>query len=150
VFVRQSESGLSSLTYFVAKDVSFIPLMMLYSLVFATVSWTISFFQAPFWEFARVVFLEFWMALSVGYLASIPIKRRENSQVACLSIVITLLIFSGSLLSLNDMKNIGFPLSWIPDYSFQRYGLESLYLSELKEYSKIYDVEISQKSSGLQ
>jgi len=138
IFKKESESGLNTFAYFIAKDISSLPSVILAPIVFSTVLCTLQQPRAPFYEYWYSLTLIYWVAFGLGYIVSLTF----NSQIAQLAAVVIVIMhntMNGISPTYPEVKKMAFPLNVSPFVNFLFYAQQILYIHELKEYSSIYD-----------
>jgi hypothetical protein len=129
-----------TIAYFIGKDAAMLPQMLLGPFVFG-----LSFFAlaAPRADFGLyyIIFLGLYFASSAyGYVISAVVPPSLAFLAGVVAIFTTAMV-SGAVPSLKDMRTKMFPLYWLPDVAFERYGVEALYLYEVDTYKDIINLQ---------
>ena len=80
-----------------------------------------------------------FVSYGIGYLLSL-IFPASLSKVAGVVFVVINYLVSGIRPTMSEMDDMFFPMPYIYSLSFLRYSTEALYLTEVKKYSQVYDV----------
>ncbi|KAL9646021.1 hypothetical protein ABK040_012080 [Willaertia magna] len=140
VFIREARSGLSYIAYFLSKNIVQLPQICIAPLIYLSVFYMINTLRANFFEIYYVLILLHFVNYGVGYFLSILIPG-PLSQLASVVFVLVQSLLAGSRPTLKQMKDMPFPMPYIPWISYIRYGQEALYILEVKEYSKVFNIE---------
>jgi ABC-type multidrug transport system ATPase subunit len=149
VFMRESQTGLSSLCFFWSKDLASLPLNIFAPWIFLVMYYTLIGPRAQVYEVYYVLFLTYYTSYGLGYLVSIVINP-INAQLFAVVIVFILNVFSGSTTTLREFKEMTPPMNILPYCSYLSFGLETGYLLELRYYKNIYNINKSMSLFGYQ
>ncbi len=147
VFQRESQYGLNSLGYFLAKDVANLPMILLAPIIFLSLYYFAITPRAPLWEYYCILLLLYWSSFGLSYIVSI-VANPNIAQLACVVVIFVFNIFSGQRPMLPEYTQMGFPMSYVPSFSYLRYCLEVIYLNELLQYQHLYDINTSLQLFG--
>ncbi|KAG2393483.1 hypothetical protein C9374_007014 [Naegleria lovaniensis] len=147
VFYRESQTGLSTFCYFWAKDISLFIVNIFAPVVFLSIYYTTVSPRAPVYEYYYVLLLVYWTSYGLGYFISIIIKP-NIAQLTAVVIVFIFNTFSGATTPLPTLKEMYFPINYLPYLSYLTYSHENAYLIELKRYEGMYDLSKSLKIMG--
>ncbi|KAL9658612.1 hypothetical protein ABK040_006149 [Willaertia magna] len=141
-FLRESQSGINSLTYFIVKDCCAFLYMISGSIMF-----TVSFYflAKPVESFSFYFLLLLLLSCTtfpLGYIISI-VMPPQLAQVTSVVIVFIFYIFSGVTPTLQEISEMVLPIPIMPYISYLRYIRELLYLGELNTYSDKYFIKKS-------
>ena len=129
-----------TIAYFLGKDAAMLPQMLIGPLVFGLSFFALTTPRAPFILY-YIVFLGLYFASSAyGYIVS-SLVPPNLAQLAGVVAIFTTAMVSGAVPSLKDMKTKMFPLYWLPDIAFERYGVEALYVAEVDTYRHIITLQ---------
>jgi len=140
VFWRESSAGVNTLAYFLGKDIAQLPSMLLSPLLFLTLFYSIVAPRSPFLSLYIVLLLIQFTAVSLGYLVSIVVHPGV-AQLSGVVAVLVCMMFSGARPTLGELKAMPFPLPYMPYGSYLRWAQEAFYITEVKRYASVYDVD---------
>jgi hypothetical protein len=108
--------------------------------------------RAMFVEYYWLLFLVNWCSHGLGFIVSILVKPHV-AQLAAVVVVFLFNIFSGcksyncimcsntvAVLFLPDIDKMIPPINYVPWVTYLMYGLQGLYITELRYFEKIYDL----------
>jgi ABC-type multidrug transport system ATPase subunit len=147
VYSRESESGLRTISYFIAKDLAMLPLTLLAPLIFLSVFYMIQAPRAAFIEYYYSALLIYWTAYGFGYFISVVLKP-NLAQLAAVVMIVIMFALNGVTPKLPDYKKMSFPLNALPYTSFLFYGQQVVYLLEIRRYKHLYDITASLDAFG--
>eukprot|EP00003_Mantamonas_plastica_P030396 TRINITY_DN752_c2_g1_i1.p1 TRINITY_DN752_c2_g1~~TRINITY_DN752_c2_g1_i1.p1 ORF type:complete len:202 (+),score=48.80 TRINITY_DN752_c2_g1_i1:2-607(+) len=133
VFWRENSSGANALAYFLGKNIAQFPRIALVPLVFLSSYYTLVSPRGYLSDYYLVFLLLQFTAEAFGYLISIVVAP-NRSQLAGVVIILVNQMFSGARPTLPELKNMFFPMPYIPYVSYIRWGQEAIYLNEMKRY----------------
>ncbi|XP_046860536.1 putative white-brown complex homolog protein 30 [Xenia sp. Carnegie-2017] len=141
VFWRESASGINRVSYYLAVNIAYIPILLVSPAVYLSLYYSIAAFLAPF-SSHYFVFLCSWFCLSgLGYVLSLIMTPRNSQMAAIVTVVIMALLSGGSpeLCKLDDtvIATIFYNLS------FSRWVAEAIFEIEAKEHSAVLSDIIS-------
>ncbi|XP_046860525.1 ABC transporter G family member 28-like isoform X2 [Xenia sp. Carnegie-2017] len=130
VFWRESASGINRVSYYLAVNIAYIPILLVSPAVYLSLYYSIAAFLAPF-SSHYFVFLCSWFCLSgLGYVLSLIMTPRNSQMAAIVTVVIMALLSGGSpeLCKLDDtvIATIFYNLS------FSRWVAEAIFEIEAK------------------
>jgi hypothetical protein len=147
VFIRESTSGLKTLPYFLAKNLSNLLNILLGPLLYMSLFYTLSSPRAEFWEIYVALLLLYFCAFAFGYFVSI-IFDQNVGKLASVILILLFQMFSGGGPTLPDFEEMSPPMKYLPNASFLRWGMEMLYTTEIIKFSKIYNIQYSLETWG--
>ncbi|KAG2383010.1 hypothetical protein C9374_004977 [Naegleria lovaniensis] len=147
VFKKERSSGLSTIAYFLAKNLEQLPNIVLGPLIFLSIFLCLYAPRASFGEYYYIILLMQFSAFGLGSLISVSI-RMDLSQLASAVSVLVFQLVGGSKPTLPQMKSIFVPMYWFSCISYIRYCQEALYLVEIKYYKDTYDIKSSLELFG--
>lgn len=130
VFWRESASGINTLAYFLGKDLSYIPNMLVAPLLFEALFYSITAPRSTFIDLYFILLCVEIVSVSLGFLVSIVVKP-SVSQLTGVVIVMIMVMFSGMRPTLKEFENMSFPMPYVPWLSFPRWSQEALYINGL-------------------
>lgn len=142
VYMRESQTGLSTFCFFWSKDIAVLPMTVLAPWVFLVMYYTLIDPRAKLYEIYYVLLLTYWSSYGLGYLVSILIHH-VNAQLFAVVFIFILNVFSGSTIAIKEFKGMSTPLNLLPYFSFLSFGLEMCYLTEIRYYKHIYNIQRS-------
>jgi len=149
VYRKESQTGLSTVLYFWAKDLSMIPNNIIAPLIFTSIFYSLMGPKAPTIEYFYTILLTYWSCYGLGYVISIVVAP-HIAQLAAVVMIFILNIFSGISPRLPMFEEMKFPLRYAPFFSPLRYSMELFYINELWTYRKIYDLSGALDTFGYQ
>eukprot|EP01080_Neovahlkampfia_damariscottae_P000220 gene220-4466_t len=147
VFIRESIGGLYTLPYFLAKNFSNVLNILLGPLLYMSLFYTLASPRAEFWEIYVCLLLLYFNAFAFGYLVSIVFDQNV-ARLASVILILFFQMFSGGGPTLPDFEEMSPPMKYLPNVSFLRWGMESLYCFEITKFSKIYNIQYSLETWG--
>lgn len=142
VFWRESASGINRVMYFLAVNISQIPIILITPVIFLSLFYTLVSPRAYFSDYYLVVLMAVWASHGMGYAVS-TIFNQRSSQMATVVLVLISAMLSGSQPSLCKMqrqKVIG-PL--IYSLSFSRWFVEALFEKEANRYPPVLEEQVA-------
>ncbi|KAG2389631.1 hypothetical protein C9374_014191 [Naegleria lovaniensis] len=149
VFIREYESNISPLMYFLAKNLMQIPIIFLTPGIFISIFYIISNPQGDVWQYYLVLFNVNFVSYGIGYLLS-TLFPSSFSKVAGVVFVVINNLIAGMRPTIPQMNDMFFPMPYIYSLSYLRYATEALYLFEVKKYTSVYSVESGMELLGYQ
>jgi ABC-type multidrug transport system ATPase subunit len=134
VFWRERNSGLSSFSYFLGKNVADMIWVVVFPACFLILFSSVAQPRGDFWDYYVTFFWVAWAATGQGYLVSV-ICSPESAKFNGLLSVLLCVMFSGVEPPLSFFS--GFSRK-ILSLSFARWSVESLMIIEFKNYPEIY------------
>ncbi|XP_028399688.1 ABC transporter G family member 28-like [Dendronephthya gigantea] len=134
VFWRESAAGINRLSYFLAVNLSNIPVLLISPAVYLSIYYSIASFLAPF-ALHYAVFVCAWYYLSgLGYIMSLLMTPRNSQMAAVVTTVIMALLSGGTpeLCKLDDT----FIATILYNLSFSRWVAEAIFEVEARENSE--------------
>ncbi|KAL9658627.1 hypothetical protein ABK040_006163 [Willaertia magna] len=147
VYLRESKSGLSTLAYFLSKNIEHIPNIVIAPIVFLSIFFTLYSPRGSIYDYYYILLLMHFTAYGIGYFISI-VTKHELSQIAGVVLILIFQLIAGAKPTLPQMKEMFFPMPYISYLSYIRYGQEALYLNEIIWYSQVYDINSGLKLFG--
>jgi len=138
VFWRESSTGTNSFAYFLGKDLPQIPFVVLYPLVFYMIYYWMTVPFAPFVKVYFIYALVWFCGLGISY----PVAILLNDKFASFAAVVFILffyLFAGISPGLKSLTGVAYIL---PMSSFLRWGVESIYVTNLMAYTRAWDENI--------
>ncbi|KAL0478274.1 hypothetical protein AKO1_008529 [Acrasis kona] len=142
VFLRESETGLSTFCYFWAKDVAVLPTLFLAPLIFIIVFYSIVSPRAGSYEYYWIILLCYWCSYGLGYIVSIVVQPHV-AQIAAVVFVFVIYVFSGSVILIPDIEKMFIPIRYVHYLSYLQYCYQALYIIEIRQFSDVYDLKRS-------
>ena len=143
---REKSAGVSGLAYFLGKDFAFIPSMVAMPIIFNTIFYPLMSPRTKIIPFYSILFLVQYTASGLGMAIS-TIFHKSVSQLAAVVVVLISSMVAGLNPVQKKMEKIAF-FSFFNFISFQRYGFTALYLTELKRYKDIYNLDTTLDKYG--
>ncbi|KAL9643147.1 hypothetical protein ABK040_001636 [Willaertia magna] len=141
-FVREYESNLSTLAYFLAKNITQLPIIFISPAILISIFYILSNPLGQVYNYYLVLLLVNFTSYGIGYLLSI-IFPPSISKLAAVVIVVVNNLLAGSRPTIPQMNEMFFPMPYIYWLSYLRYAQEALYLAELSAYKQIYSLDSS-------
>jgi ABC-type multidrug transport system ATPase subunit len=141
VYWREASAGMSTVSYFLAKNITHLLFVVLSPLLYLTPFLTFVSARAPLWEYYWICVLLQFTTTGLGYLISLVVP----SGLAQLAGVVTVLVFSmfgGARPTLPEISQMFPLLQAMPMISYIRWGQEALYLTEIRQWGEIQGVNI--------
>jgi len=143
-FWREASSGINTLSYFLGKDVSQIPNMLIAPLIFETLYYSLVAPRSPFLQLYSIFIVVQFSSVGIGYLVSVLVKP-QVSQLTGVVTILVFMMFSGPKPPLPQLKTMPIPVPYVPYISFLRWGQEAVYITEVNQYRNVYNI-----STGLE
>eukprot|EP01135_Chromosphaera_perkinsii_P008573 Nk52_evm15s1401 gene=Nk52_evmTU15s1401 len=140
VYYREARAGESRLMYFLAKNVSDLPLVFFGGLIFTSL---IVVSTRPIMHFSALLGVLFFVELvgyGIGYFISIVFSK-ENSYIFGIMLSFLFCVANGISPRLKVVEQDYYPLNVLWAISFGRYAAEALYISETEYYEGSFPVE---------
>ena len=142
MYKREKSSGISTVAYFLAKNLEQMPNILLGPLVFLSIFFSLYSPRASALDYYGILMFSHFSAYGLGTFISITI-RSDLAQLASAVSVLVFQLVGGSKPTIPQMKSLIPPLFWMSCVSYVRYTQEALYLIELRCYQSIYNIETS-------
>jgi len=139
MFKRERVSGTSTLAYFIGKNLAEIPSILIQPIFYLFVFYLVSTPFAPTYQFYFTFTGIQFSAMGLGYIAS-TIVNAKQSLIVGVVLVFTSVIISGYRPSLTEWDTYNY-LSYVPNISFARWAMESIYLAQVTPYQGIYSLD---------
>ena len=138
-FWRERNSGLSTFSYFLGKNVADMIFVIIFPATFMVLFVSIAQPRGNYTDYYTTMFYTAWAATGQGYLISVT-NKPESAKFNGLVTVLLCVMFSGMEPPLSFFK--GF-MRKVLSCSFARWSVESLTIIEFKQYPEIYDIYMS-------
>lgn len=144
VFWRESSVGSNTASYFLGKELSYLPSSIILPLLYASIFYN---FTVPRMGFGPLylIFLVTWFCATGFALVISIIVPPSLATISTVVVIFGLSLFSSVAVRLTDLAKMWPPFSLISYVSFFRWLVEGYYTSEIAHWSGIYKIE-----SGLQ
>lgn len=146
VFWRESAAGINRPAYFLAINVSQIPIILFTPLVFLSLFYALVSPRAFFRDYYIAVLMLVWASHGLGYLIS-TVFNQKSSQMATVVLVLVSAMLSGAQPSLCKMKKYAVIGPIIYSLSFARWFVEALFEKEALRYPDVLINEVALYSS---
>eukprot|EP00117_Sycon_ciliatum_P010805 scpid33528/ scgid12552/ ABC transporter G family member 24; Probable white-brown complex homolog protein 25 len=145
VFWRESAAGINRPAYFLATNISQIPIIVFTPLVFLSLFYALVSPRALFRDYYTAILMLVWASHGLGYLIS-TIFNSRSSQMATVVLVLVSAMMSGAQPSLCKMKKQALgPVLY--SLSFARWFVEALFEKEANRYPPVHIQEVALYSS---
>jgi hypothetical protein len=104
--------------------------------IFVLISDSMTVPRASFGEYYIVALGLYYTSFGWGYLVSVFVSP-SLAQLVGVTVVFGNSMFSGGSPTLKQMESKIVPLCWLPHVSFIRYGLEAMYIMEIKNWEEV-------------
>jgi len=131
---------LHTVAYFLGKDISMLPQLLLGPLVFTTAYEALTTPRASFGEYYIVFLGVYWCASAFGYLTAV-LAPPSLAQLLGVTAIFSNAMFAGGQPTLKALQAKWIPLRWMPDIVFMRYSLESIYVCEVAAYNEVVSLQ---------
>jgi len=147
-FWREASTGAhSTIAYFLAKDLSFLPMILFSPAIFLGLFLSLVAMRSTYFTFYLIFASVYFTAVGVGYFVSIIVPNSIN-QLAAVVFMLSFMMFSGARPTLNELNKMWFPLPYMGNFSFLRFAQEALYITEVEQYKSVYNIEAGLKILG--
>ena len=141
VYWREASAGMSTASYFFAKNITHLLFIILSPLLYLGPFLTFVSARASFIAYYRVLVLTQFTTVGLGYLISI-VSPSGLAQLAGVVVVLVFSMFGGSRPTLVEIKSMFVLLQAMPYVSYIRWAQEALYIEEISEWAKIQGISI--------
>ena len=147
VFWRESSVGSNTSSYFLGKVFSHLPSCLILPLIYAATYYN---FTVPRMGFGLLylIFLLCWFCASGFALVISVIVPPSLATISTVVVIFGMSLFSSVAVRLPDLEKMWPPFSIIPYFSFFRWLVEGFYVSEIKQWSNIYDIQSGLDAMG--
>jgi hypothetical protein len=132
---REASRGVSKSAYFLAKNISQVPYILLAPMIYLSLYYTFTAPRATFWGTYLILAATQFCVTGVGNLVSI-VCPTSTANVAAVVAVLLFVITSGYNPTLADLANMN--LQWLTKLSYARWLMEALFINEMKRYPTIW------------
>lgn len=142
VFWRESSTGVNRVMYFLAVNLSQLPIILITPLIFLSVFYTLVCPRSLFKDWYLVVLATVWTTHGLGYAISTMFSQR-SAQLASVVFVLISCMMSGAtptLCRMDAYKVIG-PLLY--SFSYARWLGEALFEKEANSYPPVLAVDVA-------
>ena len=136
---REASSGMSPLSYFLGKNLAYLPSIVLAPFVYLCVFYTLTAPKGSVFSFYLVLLLVEFVAVGIAFFVSVLLPV----QLAYLGGVILCLImsmFGGTYPTLSDLNTLFPPLKWMPNISYLRWAQEAFYIVQVRGWADVYNI----------
>lgn len=142
VYWREASAGMSTLAYFLAKNVTHFLFILLSPLLYLAPYMTFVSCRANIMSYYQVLVVIQFATTGLGYLVSTVVPG-GLAQLAGVVVVLVFSMFGGARPTLPQIQNMFPALRAMPYLSYIRWGQEAMYLEEIKMWSRVVDVQPS-------
>eukprot|EP01006_Ploeotia_vitrea_P007286 TRINITY_DN1660_c0_g1_i1.p1 TRINITY_DN1660_c0_g1~~TRINITY_DN1660_c0_g1_i1.p1 ORF type:complete len:705 (+),score=75.15 TRINITY_DN1660_c0_g1_i1:130-2115(+) len=139
---REAGYGLSTLAYFLAKNVAHLIFVFLSPAVYLSIFTTLVTPRGSLAGFYLVLLTVQFSTVGLGYVISIVLPG-SLTQLCGVVTVLVLSMFAGARPTLVEIKSMWAPLQALPYLSYIRYAQEAWYLVEIKPWSELQAVNVT-------
>jgi ABC-type multidrug transport system ATPase subunit len=139
VFRRENESGMSTIAYFMAKNLVQIFCIFTAPLVFLSIFYSLFVPRGTFASYYFLLMEVVFIGYGFGYLISVTCGYYQ--QLAAIIITMIFFNFNGTVPTLKQIKEMPHILRGMPYISYLRWMQECVYLIEIGKYEKIYNIQ---------
>lgn len=146
VFWRESAAGINRPAYFLAINISQLPIIVLSPIVFLSLFYALISPRAYFLDYYVGILMLVWATHGFGYLISTVFNHR-SSQMATVVVVLVSALLSGAQPYLCKIKKFKVVGPTISSLSFSRWFVEALFEKEAKRYPPVLVFEVERFAS---
>jgi len=140
IYKRERSSGMSTLAYFIAKNLAEIPSLVIQPIFYLVVMYYMTTLIAPLWMIYLTLLGIQFASMGLGYVAATFAKPNQSFVLGVVLIFVSI-ILSGQKPTLKEWENeIGIAGKIIPSISYARWGMECFYLAQVELYKNIYTI----------
>jgi hypothetical protein len=139
-FWRESRAGMSTLAFFLGKDLAALPMILIPPLFLISIFYFLTAPASNFFAMFAVLLAVQFVCVAVGYTISLLLAP-SNALLAGVVFVVVSTLFSGANPTLAKLKSFGLPAVAMASLSFSRWSTEALYSTLLEAYKDKYDVQ---------